>query len=217
MIDELFSLHIQNLNLIIIDDASPDGSALIAKQLSKKYVDRITVIERPKKLGLGTAYIIGFIQALESGSKQIIQMDADLSHSPKYIPTFLEILQKYDVVIGSRYINQGSYDSSWIWYRKLLSLLGNIYIKFVTGVSVKDATSGFKGFTREAIESLNLSQFQCVGYAFQGEMAYQCQQKGLRVFEHPIKFLHRASGNSKMSLSIVIEALFKIVLIRLRS
>ncbi len=143
-------------------------------------------------------------------------MDADLSHSPKHIPDFLRILDNYDVVVGSRYIKKGSYDSSWAWYRKLLSRLGNIYIKFVTGVSVKDATSGFKGFTSEAIQSLNLSQFRCNGYGFQGEMAYKCHQKKLSIFEHPIKFFHRASGNSKMSLSIVIEALIKMVLIRLR-
>jgi len=217
LIDELFSLNIKNLNLIIIDDASPDGSALIAKQLAKKYVGNIKVIERHKKLGLGTAYIIGFIEALKAGAKRIIQMDADLSHSPKYIPVFLEILEEYDVVIGSRYVKQGSYDPSYIYHRKLLSLIGNIYIKLVTRISIKDATSGFKGFTRAAIESLNLSQFQCIGYAFQVEMAYKCHQKELKVFEYPIKFLPRAEGNSKMSIQIVIEALFKILLIRLRS
>ena len=155
----LSALDIENLRLIIVDDNSPDGTADVAKSVESEFKGSIDVISRESKQGLGTAYIAGFSHALDQDADFIIQMDADLSHSPEYIPAFLEELSDNDVVVGSRYIKGGGVDKSWTLKRRLLSSWGNIFIRSITGVKVKDVTSGFKAYRRDALGKLDFSSF----------------------------------------------------------
>ena len=212
----LFDLSVDGLRLVIIDDNSPDGSGQVAEGLASQYNGRISVVHRQGKLGLGSAYREGFRVALQDGSSRIVQMDADLSHDPKYIPRLLEHLDTCDVVVGSRYTKGGGLDPSWKWYRRLLSYMGNLYIRLIAGVRVRDATSGFKAFRRDALLQMDLNSLRCRGYAFQAEMAYACQQAGHRVVEHPITFFERSAGESKMSLAIVAEALLRLLALRFK-
>ncbi len=213
----LFALNIPDLNLIIVDDNSPDGSGQVAEDLARQYEGRIKVIHRKGKLGLRTAYNEGFHLALKNDATRIIQMDADLSHQPEYIPDFLEELKETDIVVGSRYVKKGGFDPSWSWYRKLLSSMGNLYIRLVIGIKVKDATSGFKGYRSQVLQGIDLTRFKCNGFAFQAEMVYFCQKIDSRIVEYPIIFRERTTGKSKMSLNIIVEALFKLPIIRLKS
>ena len=214
--DRLFALGIPNARLIVVDDNSPDGTAGVAEKLADKFSDRVELIRRPAKLGLGTAYVEGFSRALESGADYVLQMDADLSHAPEYIPAFLETLRRADVVVGSRYTRGGGVDECWSLWRRGLSYLANLGIRTVTGVKVRDATTGFKGFQRGALSSLKLSEFKCKGFGFQAEVAYACQIQGLEVVEYPITFVDRTKGRSKMSLFIALEALWYLLLLRWR-
>ena len=171
------------------------------------------LIQRNKKLGLGSAYVAGFKSAL-SNSDYVVQMDADLSHCPEDLPRLLDSLKDADVVVGSRYVPGGSVDKSWSIFRRLLSYCGNLGIRAVSGVDVMDATSGFKAFRTSALQKIDLDQFQCRGFAFQSEMAHACQRKGLRVVESPIMFNDRTKGKSKMSFHIVFEAIWRMFLVR---
>ena len=210
----IFALNIPNTRLIVVDDGSPDGTGEAARGLAEQLDGQVEVIQRGRKLGLGTAYIAGFSRALAKGADYVLQMDADLSHAPEYIPDFLERLKEADVVVGSRYVLDGGVDESWNLRRRLLSNIGNFGIRFITGVKVRDATSGFKAFRGTALGSLDLTQFRCKGFGFQAEVAYACQRKGYVVAESPIVFANRASGRSKMSPSIVIEAMWRLLLLR---
>lgn len=212
----LFALNIPNLGLIIVDDNSPDGTGQVAEDLSKEYGGRLRVIHRSGKLGIATAYEEAFELALQNGADVIIQMDADLSHNPEYILAFIEKLKAADVVVGSRYVKGGGFDPSWEWHRKLLSTLGNLYIRVVTGVKVRDTTSGFKAYRRSVLEDIKLKNFKCKGFAFQAEMAYICLKRNYRVVEHPIIFMGRTTGKSKMSLYIIFEALWKLLPLRFK-
>ncbi|MDP6454604.1 MAG: polyprenol monophosphomannose synthase [SAR202 cluster bacterium] len=212
----LFGLGISNIKLVIVDDGSPDGTAAVARGLSGRYEDRIIVMERESKLGLGTAYIAGFKKALELGSDYVIQMDADLSHSPEYIPDMLRRLESSDVVVGSRYTPGGGVDVDWSLKRRFLSSFANRMIRAIAGLKAKDVTSGFKAYRGSALQGLDLDAFRCRGFGFQTEVAHACQQRGFRVTEHPIIFSDRTEGSSKMSANIVFEAIWRLSLLRIR-
>ena len=214
--DRLFGLGTPNMRLIVVDDNSPDGTAQVATELSEKFDGRLGLIQRQGKQGLGTAYVEGFSRALAEGADYVIEMDADLSHEPEYIPAFLEMLKRADVVVGSRYIPGGGVDEDWSLKRRFLSYAGNLGLRMLAGLKVKDVTSGFKGFRASALKSLDLSEFRCKGFGFQTEVAQACQRQGYKVVEYPITFLERAKGESKMSMSIVLEALWRLLLLRWR-
>ena len=216
LVSRLFSLGIGDLRLYIVDDNSPDGTAEVARGLSGEHDGRIEVISRRAKLGLGTAYVTGFTRALEDGCDYVVQMDADLSHVPDHLPVMLRKLEGADVVVGSRYTEGGGSDPGWGLRRRLLSSFGNHVIRLVTGLRVKDVTSGFKAYTAVALSSLDMDSFRCKGFGFQSEVAFQCQSKGYVVLEHPIVFIDRTKGKSKMSMHIIIEAIWKLTLLRLR-
>lgn len=216
IVAELLSLGLDPLEILIVDDNSPDGTGEIADQLAEQYPGRVHVIHRPRKMGLGTAYKEGFQYALRNGASLIVEMDADFSHSPSYLPQMIEKAKEYDVVVGSRYVPGGGVDERWGLWRKFLSRFGNLYARLVTGLKVRDATAGYKVFRRQVLENIDLNRIRSDGYAFQIEMAYACQQAGYRVCEIPIYFEDRAIGSSKMNLGIVLEAVWRVWQLRLR-
>ncbi len=216
LVERLFAVVTADLNIYVVDDGSPDGTAAVARQLSEKHDNRIEIISRERKLGLGTAYITGFTRALEDDPDHIVQMDADLSHAPEEVPAMLEKLGEADVVVGSRYTAGGGVAPRWSANRRRLSAFGNYSIRLVTGLAVKDVTSGFKAFRREALRALDISIIECRGFGFQAETAYWCQANGMKIVEHPIIFEERAMGTSKMSVRIIIEAIGKLSLLRLK-
>ncbi len=210
----IFTLGIPNLRIIFIDDGSPDGTGEAAEKLSGRYGGRVEVVQRGGKLGLGTAYVRGFSQALSEGADYVLQMDADLSHPPEAIPALLDKLSEAEVVVGSRYVEDGGVDESWSLSRRALSYFGNLGIRLITGLRVRDATSGFKAFQAGALRALDMAAFRCTGFAFQAEMAHACQRSAYTVAEHPIIFMDRTRGKSKMSLAIVVEAVLKLLPLR---
>ncbi len=217
LIGELLALGALDLTVLIVDDNSPDGTGQVADDLAERYPDRVHVLHRPGKLGLGTAYVTGFGYALEHGSDLIIQMDADFSHSPAYIPQFVEAIEGYDVVIGSRYVSGGSLDERWSWWRYLLSWWANsIYTRLILGVNIRDATAGFKCWRRATLEGIGLDRVRSNGYVFQVEMAYLTEKLGFRFLEIPIHFEDRRIGQSKMTVPIKIEAALRTFQIRWR-
>jgi len=214
---ELLALNIEKLHILIVDDDSPDGTGQVADELARQYPTQFTVIHRKGKLGLGTAYITGFNWALEHGADFIVQMDADFSHSPSYIPTMLEKIRDYDVVVGSRYVTGGELDTHWSWWRRFLSWWANtIWTRPVLGVSTQDATAGFKCWRRTALERIGLWRINSNGYVFQVEMAYVSEKLGLRILEIPIYFEDRRIGQSKMTVPVKIEAALRVFEIRWR-
>jgi dolichol-phosphate mannosyltransferase len=217
MVGELLALDIPDLEILIVDDNSPDGTGQIADDLTARYPDRVHVIHRSGKLGLGTAYITGFGFALDRGADLIVQMDADFSHSPSYILKFVEAIEKYDVVIGSRYVPGGSLDERWGWWRYFLSWWANsVYTRMILGVRVKDATAGFKCWRRATLEGIGLDRVRSNGYVFQVEMAFLTEKLGYRFLELPIHFEDRRIGQSKMTTRVKIEAALRTFQIRWR-
>ena len=212
----IFALEMPSPMLIVVDDGSPDGTGQVAEALQRQYRGRVELIQRGRKLGLGTAYVEGFSRAMKVGADYIVQMDADLSHAPEYLPEFLDRLKDADVVVGSRYVAGGEVDESWDPLRRLLSFGGNLGIRFVSGLRTRDATSGFKAFRRSVLGSVDFTQLHSRGFAFQTEMAHACQRGGYKVVEHPIVFARRAGGRSKMSAHIVFEALWRLLPLRLK-
>ncbi|MCD6291737.1 MAG: polyprenol monophosphomannose synthase [Anaerolineae bacterium] len=213
----LFALGLPDLHLLIVDDASPDGTGEVAERLRGQYPGRMHVIHRSGKLGLGTAYITGFRYALDRGADFIVQMDADFSHSPTYVPRLLEPLDRYDVVVGSRYVPGGRLDERWNWWRHLLSWWANsVYTRLILGIQVRDATAGFKAWRRETLEGIDLSRIRSNGYVFQVEMAYVTEKLGYRVLEVPIYFEDRRIGRSKMSVPVKLEAAWRVWELRWR-
>ena len=206
----LWSLPIRDLKILVIDDASPDGTGGIADDLSRSKPERISVIHRAGKLGLGTAYITGFKHALQSGAEAIGQMDADFSHSPAYLPTFMDLLEGYDAVLGSRYIEGGKLDERWGVGRLLLSWFGNFYARTILRMKIQDATGGFRIWRRETLLGMPLDRIRSNGYVFQVEMAYVAQRLGYQFIESPIYFEDRQIGQSKMSFRIQVEAAFRV-------
>ena len=213
---ELMTLDLDDLHLLIVDDYSPDGTGKMADHLAAQYCNRVQVIHRHGKMGLGTAYVTGFRYAIESGSDVVIQMDADFSHSPSYIPAFLDKISECDVVIGSRYVADGKVDERWSAWRRFLSWGGNVYARLITGLRVNDVTGGFRCFRRDALMALDLDRIRSEGYAFQIEVAYACQRKGLQLVELPIYFEDRSMGLSKMSWRIILEATWRVWQMRWR-
>lgn len=218
MVAELLSQGIDGLGILIIDDHSPDGTGQIADGLHARYPEIVQVMHRAGKLGLGTAYIAGFKYALTHGAEHIVQMDADFSHSPACVPVFLRLIAEhgYDVVIGSRYVPGGKLDEKWGPWRRFLSGMGNRYACWITGMPIKDATSGFKCFARRALAELPLDRVRSNGYAFQIEMNYASYRAGHRFYEEPIAFEDRVLGRSKMSTRIILEATWRVWQMRWR-
>lgn len=204
-----------HLDMLIVDDGSPDGTADLVKAMQKDD-PRIHLIERPGKMGLGTAYVEGFRFAIRHGYDRVFEMDADFSHDPAEIPNFLAASEKADLVIGSRYTN-GVRVLNWPIKRLLLSYFANVYTRFMIGLPLHDATGGFKCYRRAVLEAISLDGIRSNGYAFQIEMSFKAWKKGFRLVEIPIVFHDRRSGFSKMSKSIVYEALFMLWRLRLRS
>jgi len=206
LVDELFALDIPNLTILIVDDNSPDGTGKIADDLMEKFPDKILVIHRKGKLGLGTAYITGFKYCLEQGADYIVQMDADFSHNPKKVIELLKRLEEADIAIGSRYISGGSLDENWSIFRKGLSAFGNLYTRAILRMPISDATGGFRAMKRTTLAGIPLDRVKSQGYAFQIEMAYVSYLNGFTFSEVPIYFANRTRGDSKMSLKIQLEA-----------
>jgi len=204
-----------HFNILIVDDNSPDGTAKLVKEMQKTE-QRIHLIERPGKMGLGTAYVAGFKFALANGFDYIFEMDADFSHDPAELPRLLAKAEEYDLVIGSRYI-EGVNVVNWPMKRLLLSYFANIYTRVITGMPVRDATGGFKCFRRKVLESIDLDAIHSNGYSFQIEMSFKSWRKGFRVCEIPIVFVDRRIGVSKMSKKIVYEAVWMVWRLKLRS
>ncbi len=204
------------LDVLVIDDASPDGTGELADRLAAGE-GRLDVLHRSGKLGLGSAYITGFREALARGYGIVFEMDADLSHDPAYLPELLAaVSERYDVVAGSRYL-RGVNVINWPMGRLLLSWLANKYARWVTGLPVTDATSGFKAFRREVLEAIDLDAIDSTGYSFQIEMSFRAWKLGFRVGEIPIVFVDRDVGESKMSGAIVREAVWRVWALRLKS
>jgi len=193
-----------DLQILFVDDNSPDDTGIIADELAARD-ERIRVMHRPGKMGLGSAYCAGFAAALDMGADYLIEMDADFSHDPSVLPVFLETIQGCDLVIGSRYLN-GVSVVNWPIRRLMLSVFASFYTRMITGLPVMDCTSGFKCFRRSTIESIDLDSVGSDGYSFQIEMNYRCMEKGLKIVEVPIIFIDRHAGSSKMSKKIVREA-----------
>lgn len=205
LINAIFSV-LPETHVLIVDDNSPDGTAKKVDEM-KKDNDRIHLIVRPEKNGLGTAYIAGFEYALELGFEVIFEMDADFSHDPKDLPRLLDALDDNDLVIGSRYIT-GINVVNWPLRRLFLSYGANLYTRIITGLPIKDATGGFKAFRAKALSKIDLTKVKSNGYGFQIEMNYLLWKSGARLKEIPIIFIDRRSGVSKMNKKIIYEAVF---------
>ncbi len=212
----LFDLNIDDLNILVVDDASPDGTGEVADRLSAEN-SHIHVMHRKGKLGLGTAYVQGFDWALGRDAQFVIQMDADFSHSPSYVPQLLEAIKDFDVVVGSRYIKGGSVDKTWSSGRRLLSWWANsVWVRLILGLKTKDATAGFRCWRAEALRQIGLENARSNGYIFQVETCFMAERKGLRIKEIPIYFEDRRGGSSKMSFKIKVEAALRVIDIRRR-
>lgn len=197
------------LEILIIDDASPDGTGELADQMAAEN-PRIHVLHRKGKLGLGTAYIEGFRWGIAHKYDWLFEMDADFSHDPAHLPQFLDAIRNHDLVIGSRYLEGRVTVVNWPIARLLLSYYANVYARFVTGLPVFDTTAGFKVFRREVLEQMPLDRFTSEGYAFQIEMHFRVWKRGFRIAEVPIVFVDRTIGESKMSKKIIFEAVWKV-------
>jgi len=203
-------------DVLVIDDGSPDGTAELVRQQQAVWPDRLHLIERPGKLGLGTAYVTGFKWALERGYQLICEMDADFSHNPNDLPTLIEAVNDgVDLAIGSRYI-EGVRVLNWPLTRLMLSYGAGIYTRAITRMPIHDVTAGFKCFHRRVLEAIDLDRVQSNGYAFQVEMHYRVFIMGFRIVEIPITFTERTEGQSKMSRGIVREAALKVWELRFR-
>lgn len=202
----LWALPVPGLRLLVVDDASPDGTGEVAERLATANPGRVSVIRRAGKLGLGSALIAGFRRALEEGAGAVAQMDADFSHSPSYLPGFLDLLELADAVFGSRYVPGGRLDERWGVGRVMLSSFGNLYARLILRLRVRDATGGFRLWRRETLLGMPFERIRSNGYVFQVEMAYVAQRLGYQIAEAPIYFEDRRIGKSKMTFGIQVEA-----------
>lgn len=202
------------LEVLVVDDGSPDGTGEVADTLAATE-PRIHVLHRSGKLGLGTAYLTGFRWGLERDYDVLFEMDADFSHDPAHLPLFLEAIEKFDVVLGSRYLEGRVTVVNWPIGRLLLSYFANAYARWVTGLPIADATGGFKCFRRDVLAAIALDRVESNGYAFQIEMSFRAWKRGFRLGEIPIMFVDRDSGESKMSRHIVVEAVWRVWRLRL--
>lgn len=210
LVPALFELCVPGLEVLIVDDQSPDGTGAIAEGLKSSYAGRLQVLHRAGRRGLGRAYLDGFRWALDRGADAVVQMDADFSHSPAYVPQCLSLLPEYDVIVGSRYVAGGRLDENWEQGRVLLSAWANFYARSLLRMKTLDVTAGFKCWRRSALEAIQLDRVRSNGYVFQVEMAYLSERLGLRVREVPIYFEDRRIGQSKMSIPVKIEAAWRV-------
>jgi dolichol-phosphate mannosyltransferase len=216
MAEALFGLGL-NVQILVVDDNSPDGTGQLAEDLRNQYDERVHILHRTAKNGLGPAYIAGFQQALTMPFSYIVQMDADFSHQPKHIPEMLERIGGHDVVVGSRFIKGGGVDPSWGWHRKALSLWANrIYTPAILGMPIYDATGGYRLWRADTLRGMGLERIQSNGYVFQVEMIYVAYRLGYQVAEMPIFFPDRQLGESKMSPRVALEAAARVFEIRNR-
>jgi len=216
IIEKIFALKLP-LEILVVDDNSPDKTyEKVQELIDLTYPDRLHLIVREKKEGLGKAYIAGFKWALANEKRYdfIIEMDADLSHNPKYLPRFVEEIENYDLIIGSRYVEGGG-ATNWPLFRKAISYGGSFYSRMILGVTIMDITGGFKCFRREVLEAINLDNVITTGYAFQIEMNYKATLKNFRIKEVPIVFEERIAGKSKMTKKVFVEALGKVITLRM--
>ena len=197
------------LDVLVVDDGSPDGTGAIVDAIRERE-PRVNVLHRPSKMGLGTAYLAGFRWALDAGYAFVFEMDADFSHDPGHLPSFLEAIEGADLVLGSRYRHGKVTVVNWPITRLLLSYSANVYARAVTGLQLWDSTGGFKCFRREVLEAIDLNSVRSNGYAFQIEMSFRAWKRGFRIIEIPIVFTDRSEGESKMSKRIVREAVWMV-------
>lgn len=207
MIDAVLAA-LPSADVLVVDDASPDGTADVVDQIAARHdLGRISVLRRPGKAGLGTAYIEGFGWGIERGHEVLLQMDADFQHDPASLPDLVSALdQGADVAVGSRYVAGGSVPSAWPWRRKALSRAANLYARTALGLPVRDVTAGFRAHRRALLERMNIGTIGADGYGFQIGLTYRAVQAGARITEVPIRFGERTRGTSKMSLRIMVEA-----------
>ncbi len=212
---EHFLAPLDSAELLFVDDASPDGTGAVIDEISAAN-PRVHVLHRRGKLGLGTAYLEGFAWGMERGFDYLVEMDADFSHDPRHLPALVDLAREgADVVVGSRYVNGGG-TVNWGIGRQLISRGGGLYARTVLGVRIRDLTSGFVCYRREALSQIDLDDIHSGGYSFQIEMKYRAVKAGLRVVEHPIVFVDRRVGESKMSRAIFAEALVMVWKLRFR-
>lgn len=217
IIRAVFGLE-KTFHILIIEDGSPDGTAAIVKTLQQEFPDRLFMIERKGKLGLGTAYITGFKWALEHSYEYIFEMDADFSHNPNDLPRLYEAcaVQGGDVAIGSRYVS-GVNVVNWPMGRVLMSYFASKYVRIVTGLPIHDTTAGFKCYRRQVLETIDLDHIRFKGYAFQIEMKFTAYKCGFKIIEVPVIFINRELGTSKMNSSIFGEAVFGVIKLKVNS
>jgi dolichol-phosphate mannosyltransferase len=208
LVKVLFELPV-DINILVVDDNSPDGTGDIAEKLKTAYPGRLNVKHRQGKQGLGSAYIQGFLQAISEGAEAVGQMDADFSHPVDKVPVLMQVLEGCDFAIGSRYVSGGKLDENWPFWRKALSGFGNFYARTILGMKIRDVTAGFRLWRRETLMGMPLERVRSNGYVFQVEMAYVATRLGYTCKETPIYFADRRWGQSKMSFRIQVEAAFR--------
>jgi len=206
------ALHAVGVDVLVIDDGSPDGTGEIADRLAAE-LHGVGVLHRPTKEGLGPAYLAGFRRALDEGADLILEMDCDFSHDPADVPRLVAAAQDADLVLGSRYVKGGG-TRHWGLLRRFISRGGSLYAQVLLGLRVRDLTGGFKCYRRAVLEALPLDEIHSKGYAFQIETTYRARRKGFTVREVPIIFIDRVEGGSKMSRTIVVEAVWKVPMLR---
>ena len=206
----------ENIDVLVVDDASPDGTGDLADGLVEEHPGRVRVLHRPGKEGLGRAYRAGFRLGLEEGYDVLFEMDADFSHPPDALPTLIAMLDEADVVVGSRYVEGRVTVVNWPMSRLLVSYFGSLYARYITGMPVRDGTGGFNGWRRDVLEKVDLDRVQSNGYAFQIELKFRAWKSGFRLVESPILFTERDTGSSKMSKRIVREAVWRVWWLRIQ-
>ena len=211
----LRALGEQGVRVLVIDDNSPDGTGRLADRLAEE-LDYVDVLHRPRKEGLGPAYIAGFRQALADGAERILEMDCDFSHDPKDVPRLIDATDDADLALGSRYV-EGGQVADWGPVRRAISAGGSFYARVLLSAQIRDLTGGFKCYRTDVLRTIDLDAIQPKGYAFQIETTYRALRAGFRVVEVPIRFVDREAGGSKMSRAIVLEAIWKVPALRLQA
>ena len=213
LVSALFSLPL-DLYVLVVDDNSPDGTGRIADGLAAKFPGRVDVLHRPGKMGLRSAYLNGFQKVLDGGAEAVVQMDADFSHDPSVLVNMAKMLESHDVVLGSRYVQGGSVDEHWPFWRKKLSAFGNYYARTILGLPLRDVTTGYRMWRRETLKQIPFERIQSNGYVFLVEMVYLAHCLEFKIGEAPIYFADRRWGKSKMSIKIQMEAAFRVWQVR---